>query len=287
MALVVGNGTVATGMSPVVEQGLYADEIFRDGVSFTSEHTIGNAGQIQVEVYSPDNSIEPTVPGANFSNSEYANTVVDINTNNSFKKSQKVPAYFEASMPTDVLMNSTWKVTEDVRVARQKSGLAVLVDEGTASTVTSAISDIKADILASRATLRASHARPDVCICSVDVYTMMLKAAGTDYTPVINDDVVTFGRVGYWMGILFIEATQLDGTSSYKYMQANGTTKSVNISSIQYILYDHRAFSIIDRLTLLRVKDSELFAGSLVQEEVDTGFKVTNDDAVLVRSKNQ
>lgn len=70
-------------------------------------------------------------------------------------------------------------------------------------------------------------------------------------------------------------------------MQANGTTKSVDISDVQYVLYDHRAFSIIDRLTLLRVKDSELFAGSLVQEEVDTGFKVTNDDAVLVRSKNQ
>lgn len=29
MALVVGSATVATGMSPVVEGGLYADEIFR------------------------------------------------------------------------------------------------------------------------------------------------------------------------------------------------------------------------------------------------------------------
>lgn len=286
MALVVGNGSVATGMSPIVEQGLYADEIFRDGVSFTSDYTIGNAGQIQVEKYSPDNSIEPKTPGSNFTNSEYTNTVVDINTNNSFQKSQKVPAYYEASMPTNVLMNSTWKVTEDVRIARQKSGLAVLVDEGTTSAVTSAISDIKADILASRATLRTKHARPDVCICSVSVYTEMLKAAGNDYTPVINDDVVTYGRVGYWMGILFVEATLLDASSTYKYMQANGTAKSVDISDVQYILYDHRGYSIIDRLTLLRVKDSEQFAGSLVQEEVDTGFKVTNADTVLVRKNS-
>ena len=286
MALVVGNGSVASGMSPVVEQGLYADEIFRDGVTFTSDYTIGNAGQIQVEQYSPDNSIEPKTPGSNFTNSEYTNTVVDINTNNSFQKSQKVPAYYEASMPTNVLMNSTWKVTEDVRIARQKSGLAVLVDEGTTSSVTSAISDIKADILASRATLRTKHARPDVCICSVNVYTEMLKAAGNDYTPVINDDVVTYGRVGYWMGILFVEATLLDGTSSYKYNQANGTAKTVDISDVEYILYDHRGYSIIDRLTLLRVKDSEQFAGSLVQEEVDTGFKVTNANTVLVRKNS-
>ena len=285
MALVIGNGTVATGMSPITEQALYADELFRPGISFNDDHMIGNAGQIQVEVYSADNSIEPTTPGANFSNDEYANTVVDINTNNNYQKSQKVPAYFEASMPQDVQMNATWKVTEDIRIARQKGGIAVLVDEGTASSVTTAITDIKDDILASRKTLRDANAKPSVCLCNTEVYTMMLKAAGTDYTPVIND-VVTFGRVGYWMGILFIEATQLDGTSTYKYMQANGTAKSVDISDVQYILYDWKAFSIVDRLTLLRVKDSELFAGSLVQESICTGFKVTNADCVLVRSKN-
>ena len=139
MALVVGQATVATGMSPVVEGGLYADEIFQDGVTFTSEHDIGNAGQIQVEVYSPDNSIEPKTPGADFTNSEYANTVIDINTNNSFQKSQKVPAYVQATMPTSVLLNKTWAVTEDIRIARQKTGLAVLATEGTASADTDAI----------------------------------------------------------------------------------------------------------------------------------------------------
>jgi hypothetical protein len=283
MALVIGNGTVATAMSPIVESGLYADEIFQDGVTFTSQYDVGSAGQIQVEKYSPDNSIEPKTPGSNFSDSEYANTVITINTNNSFQKSQKVPAYFEASMPTNVLMNKTLAVTEDIRIARQKTGLAVLVTEGTAASDNTAITsdNVKEVVLEARKELRKKHAKPDVVIASVDVYSAMLQVAGKDYTPVTNESVVATGRVGYWMGMLWVEATLLGG--SFKYNDESGAAQTVDTNDISFIMYDHNAFSIIDKLTLLRVKDSENFAGSKVQEEVDTGFKVTNSDCVLVR----
>lgn len=283
MALVVGQATVATGMSPVVEGGLYADEIFQDGVTFTSEHDIGNAGQIQVEVYSPDNSIEPKTPGADFTNSEYANTVIDINTNNSFQKSQKVPAYVRATMPTSVLLNKTWAVTEDIRIARQKTGLAVLATEGTASTDTDAITsaNVKEKVLALRKELRKKHARPDTVIASVDAYSSMLETAGKDYTPVSNDSVVATGRVGYWMGMLWVEATLLGG--SFKYNNALGVAQTVATSDIELVMYDHMAFSIIDKLVMLRTIDNPNAAGALVQEEVDSGFKVTNKDCVIVK----
>ena len=284
MALVVGSATVATGMSPVVEGGLYADEIFQDGVTFTSEHDVGNAGQIQVEVYSPDNSIEPKTPGADFVNSEYANTVIDINTNNSFQKSQKVPAYVQATMPTSVLINKTWAVTEDIRIARQKTGLAVLVSEGTvASSDTDAITaaNVKEKVLALRKELRKKHARPDVVIASVDTYSAMLEAAGKDYTPITNDSVVATGRVGYWMGMLWVEATLLGG--SFKYNNASRNAITVDTSKVELIMYDHMAFSIIDKLVMLRTIDNPNAAGALIQEEVDSGFKVTNAACVVVK----
>lgn len=286
MALVVGHATVATGMSPVVEGGLYADEIFQDGITFTSEHDVGNAGQIQVEVYSPDNSIEPKTPGADFVNSEYANTVIDINTNNSFQKSQKVPAYVQATMPTSVLLNKTWAVTEDIRIARQKTGLAVLSTEGTASADTDAITsaNIKEKVLALRKELRKKHARPDVVIASVDTYSAMLETAGKDYTPVSNDSVVATGRVGYWMGMLWVEATLLGG--SFKYRNASGVAQTVDTSKVELIMYDHMAYSIIDKLVMLRTIDNPNAAGALVQEEVDTGFKVTNPACVTVKKKS-
>ena len=283
MALVVGSATVASGMSPVVEGGLYADEIFQDGITFTSEHDIGNAGQIQVEVYSPDNSIEPKTPGSDFVNSEYANTVIDINTNNSFQKSQKVPAYVQATMPTSVLLNKTWAVTEDIRIARQKTGLAVLVAEGTVSDDTEAITsaNIKEKVLALRKDLRKKHARPDVVFASVDDYSVMLGIAGKDYTPVANDSVVTTGRVGYWMGMLWIECTLLGG--SFKYNDASGVARTVDTSGVDIIMFDHLAFSIIDKLVMLRVIDNPNAAGSLVQMELDCGAKVTNPACVVVK----
>ena len=283
MALVVGSATVATSMSPVVEGGLYADEIFQDGITFTSEHDAGNAGQIQVEVYSPDNSIEPKTPGADFVNSEYANTVVDINTNNSFQKSQKVPAYVQATMPTSVLINKTWAVTEDIRIARQKTGLAVLVSEGTVLNDNDAITsaNIKEKVLAIRKDLRKKHAKPDVVIASVDTYSAMLETAGKDYTPVSNESIVATGRIGYWMGMLWVEATLLGG--SFKCNNASGVATSVDTSKVELIMYDHMAFSIIDKLVMLRTIDNPNAAGALVQEEVDSGFKVTNAACVAVK----
>ena len=245
MALNVGQAEVATAMSEIVERGLYADEIFQDGITFTSEHDVGNAGQIQVAVYSPDNSIEPKIPGSDFTNSEFANTIININTNNSFQKSQKVPAYVQATMPNDVLMEKILSVTEDIRIAFQKTGLAVLVNEGTVSADTDAITsaNIKEKVLAMRKDLRKKHARPDVVFASVDAYSAMLEVAGKDYTPVSNESVVATGRIGYWMGMRWVEATLLGGT--YKHNDASGVAQPVDTSTTGLIMYDHKAYSLM------------------------------------------
>ena len=286
MALVVNGATVATAMSPIVEAGLYADEIFIEGKTFTSQYDVDSAGQIQVEKYSPDMEVKAKVPGSNFSDKDYKNTVITINTNNAFQYSQKVPAYFEATMPTSVKMNQTLRTTENVRIGRQKAGLAALVNGGTASTNNEAITEtnFKEEFLKDRKILVDKFAKPNVAITSTEVYNIMLKLAGTEFTPSTNENVVTTGQVGYWMGILWIEAPLLGG--SLTYLNESGAEETVDTSKVNYVLYDYKAFSIIDKLSLLRVIDSEDFAGSKVQEEIDTGFKVTNADCVLVR-KNQ
>ena len=283
MALVVNGATVATAMSPIVEAGLYADEIFIEGKTFTSQYDVDSAGQIQVEKYSPDMEVKAKVPGSNFSDKDYKNTVININTNNAFQYSQKVPAYFEATMPTSVKMNQTLRTTENVRIGRQKAGLAALVHGGTESTNNEAITEtnFKEEFLKDRKILVDKFAKPNVAITSTEVYNIMLKLAGTEFTPSTNENVVTTGQVGYWMGILWIEAPLLGGSLSF--LNESGVEQSVDTANIDYILYDYKAYSIIDKLTMLRVIDSEEFAGSKIQEEIDTGFKVTNPDCVLVR----
>ena len=283
MALVVNGATVATAMSPIVEAGLYADEIFIEGRTFTSQYDVDSAGQIQVEKYSPDMEVKAKVPGSNFSDKDYKNTVININCNNAFQYSQKVPAYFEATMPTSVKMNQTLRTTENVRIGRQKAGLAALVNGGTESTNTEAITEtnFKEEFLKDRKILVDKFAKPNVAITSTEVYNIMLKLAGTEFTPSTNENVVTTGQVGYWMGILWIEAPLLGGSLSF--LNESGIEQAVDTANIDYILYDYKAYSIIDKLTMLRVIDSEDFAGSKIQEEIDTGFKVTNADCVLVR----
>ena len=283
MALVVNGATVATAMSPIVEAGLYADEIFIEGKTFTSQYDVDSAGQIQVEKYSPDMEVKAKVPGSNFSDKDYKNTVININTNNAFQYSQKVPAYFEATMPTSVKMNQTLRTTENVRIGRQKAGLAALVHGGTESTNTEAITEtnFKEEFLKDRKILVDKFAKPNVAITSTEVYNIMLKLAGTEFTPSTNENVVTTGQVGYWMGILWIEAPLLGGSLSF--LNESGIEQAVDTANIDYVLYDYKAYSIIDKLTMLRVIDSEEFAGSKIQEEIDTGFKVTNADCVLVR----
>ena len=283
MALVVNGATVATAMSPIVEAGLYADEIFIEGKTFTSQYDVDSAGQIQVEKYSPDMEVKAKVPGSNFSDKDYKNTVITINTNNAFQYSQKVPAYFEATMPTSVKMNQTLRTTENVRIGRQKAGLAALVHGGTALTNNEAITEtnFKEEFLKDRKILVDKFAKPNVAITSTEVYNIMLKLAGTEFTPSTNENVVTTGQVGYWMGILWIEAPLLGGSLSF--LNESGIEETVDTANIDYILYDYKAYSIIDKLTMLRVIDSEDFAGSKIQEEIDTGFKVTNADCVLVR----
>ena len=283
MALVVNGATVATAMSPIVEAGLYADEIFIEGKTFTSQYDVDSAGQIQVEKYSPDMEVKAKVPGSNFSDKDYKNTVITINTNNAFQYSQKVPAYFEATMPTSVKMNQTLRTTENVRIGRQKAGLAALVHGGTESTNNEAITEtnFKEEFLKDRKILVDKFAKPNVAITSTEVYNIMLKLAGTEFTPSTNENVVTTGQVGYWMGILWIEAPLLGGSLSF--LNESGIEQAVDTANIDYILYDYKAYSIIDKLTMLRVIDSEEFTGSKIQEEIDTGFKVTNADCVLVR----
>lgn len=288
MALIIGGkATVATGMSPIVEAGLYADAIFIDGVTFTSKYNVGSAGQIQVEVYNGGRGSRPVQPGSDFIDRDYSNTVVDININNSFQDSVKVPNYFEATMPTNILMNKTLEVTQKVGTGRQESALAALVHQGTISDNKEALTvdNIKDAVLAERKILRKKHAKPNVVIASVDTCSLMLEVAGKEYTPLYNDDVIRQGKVGLWLGMLWIEADLLDGsTADYQYLDASGKVETVNTSKVGFIMYDANAYSIIDRLDTLRVKESENFSGSKVQEELVSGFKVTNADCVSVRT---
>ena len=53
------------------------------------------------------------------------------------------------------------------------------------------------------------------------------------------------------------------------------------MSKVQYVMYYHEALSVVSNFEVTRIIDSERFAGSLAQVEMNTGYRVTN--AVLAR----
>lgn len=278
---------VATGMTPVAQGALYADEVFIDGVTFTSQFKLGQVGQVQVVKYSPDNTIEAKAPGADFTDTEPDHEVIDININNGFQKSVKVPLYYQATMPVAILADTAWNVSESVRVGRQKAALGVLIDGGMPSDtdgtkITEA--NAKSIILQDLSYLRTLNAHPDVVLCSVAAYTAILSAAGKDFDSDAKNMINREGRVGKWLGLWFIECTTLSSGKKLKYRDADGSVKTVDSAGVDYIMYDHMAFSILDQLVLLRVIDNPNAAGSKVQEEIDSGFKVTNGDCVMVHT---
>jgi hypothetical protein len=285
MALIVNNATVATGMSPVVEASLQrGDEVFIDGVSYVSDYQIGNAGEIQVEILEPD-PVEASVPGGVFTHENYTNKVVNIALNNSFKKSVRVSSYTQESMPTSVMANAAYAVSEDCREGRGQAALAYLVQNGTGVSGDAVTAEnIGSIIMGQRAALRKENFKPDIIIASVDVYSIMLQIAGDKYIPYKNDEIASTGLLGFYKGQLWIESTYLGG--EYSYLDAEGSKVTVDTSDVQFIMYDHRAYAIIDRLNVLDAVNAIDWVGSAVRGEIDCGFRILNKKGVIVYSKN-
>lgn len=284
MSLIVGGAGVATAMSPLVEGALYADEVFADGVSFTSRYKMSNAGQIQVPVNDHDSILEPKVPGSDFTRNAYTNRLIDINCVNGFILSQDVPNYYQATMPIDVQGDAAIEATKTIMEGRQGSGIGCLVNEGTVSEDTTALTknNIRDIILNERLALRKRFAKADVVLARAEVYNLLLQAAGASYTPIFNDEVQRTGRIGNWLGMTVIEANLLDGYDTVKYRDGVNVN-TVDLSKVDFAIYDHSAFSIVDVLQGMRIIDSEDFFGAKVQGELDTGYKVTRAAAVSIK----
>ena len=112
----------------------------------------------------------------------------------------------------------------------------------------------------------------------------MLEVAGKEYTPSTNENTMTTGRVGVWMGMTWYEGDLLDADAA-KYYDHAGTLQTVDLTNIDLIMYDHRAFHCVTNLEVARVVDALDFVGVYAQNEINSGFCVSNADMVAVSKK--
>ena len=280
-----GNFNVDERYSKILEPNLYGDAIMQPGQTFNNQYQ-GDAAAGLVKIYKTtrDSAVDPTTPAGDFINDNIANTLIDLRLNNSFRKSKKIYDVAANSVQYKVADETLSTAIKDVQEGWHYSALACLAYEGTDLADYTAITkdNIKSFVLKARKELRNKHAKPNTVIASVAVYSAMLELAGGDYTPSKNENTLTTGRVGVWLGMTWYEGDLLDNEQA-KYYDHAGTLRVVDLTDVDFIMYDSTTFHIVNNLNAMRLRDAESFIGTLAQVEINAGFRVSNAEKVVIK----
>ena len=284
MGIKYGSLNVDEKYSGILEPNLYFDSILVPGVTYTDKYQTGPAGGIYVHKLNTT-AVTVGTPGRDFSDEASSDTLIPILLNNNYMKSKKIYGVQAAAVSFDLANEQLSTATQEIKESRQQSALGCLVQEGTTSTVKTAITTGAVNAVLDEAA-QIKKGKANVVLCSPDFYALVLKESGKNFTPVKNDEVAATGAIGDLYGFTWIRAAGL-GEQEAKYYDSTGTLKTVALSKttpVDFILYNSEALSIVDNLESYRIVDSENFTGSKAQVELNTGMKVTTPALVRVRT---
>lgn len=279
-----GNDFVDEQYSSILEPNLFADTVIIPGITYDNNFE-GDVTAGLVHFYKENTSGKqaPGKPAGDFEDENTGNELIDVRLNNAYRKSKKIYQVTANSCSYNKAEANLSLAVQENRDSKQASALACLVNEGTVVTVEGTTISDKA--VEARKQLRKEHAKPDIVFASVDAFADMLKEAGSKYTPSTNDRIITTGQVGQYLGMTWFEVDGFEGTAQYFGFDSDETAKEVNLDDVDLVVYDHTALKIADNLNMMRLKDSERFTGVLAQNEINSGFRVSNAKKVAVIKK--
>ena len=277
MAIKYGSQYVDERYSPIVEPNLYAESILIPGTTYTDKYQIGPAGQIAVHKLD-SNAVTPVAPGSDFNDEAAKDDLITINLNNCFQKSRKIYNVQANAVEFNIGEEYLADSVKAVRDGRQDSALACLAYEATDSSASGATAS--AVLLGMRKEVRDAHARPTFALCSTTKYAALLSELGLKES---DDSAIRSAELIRRFGMAIIECDGFDNATA-KYRDNSGTEVTVDLTNIDFIVGDAEAFSVIDNVNMVRLVDSENFNGTKAQVEINTGFKVTNPSAIVVKA---
>lgn len=278
--------------SALVEPNLFDNNVFQPNITFTDKYTLGEAGQIRIHKLG---KVTVTVgqPGQDFSDTNTADTIITITLNKAFRRSEKIYGATAAAVAYPIAAAHLEQALQDIKEAWNKeAALAILgakynvadasvngpgsvLGSGTALTK----ENIYKSVVDDRAALVSEGARPDVIIVSPSVYALLLQSEEFVRASDLAYETASSGIVGRIAGLNVFEYQGLPTEYS---LTLSGTPTDFDV---EYIIYDHDAFSIITNVEVIRVIDSERFNGSLAQVEIVSAYNLTNTDRALVKIK--
>lgn len=266
--------TVDSRFAPILEKNLWKDVTFVPNVSFTTKYQT-KAGQIYVRKLRPVSVKEAAATasgGLEFSHTHTQDDLIPIFIDRNFSASEKIYEAVENARESATGAQTMEVVVNSVKEKFQLHALDVLTTEGRISAVTAAttVDSVKENVLASRKALRDEGANPDILIASTKVFNFLLEKAGKEYFPNSNEETLRTGAVGNYYNFKVYESNLIDDA---------GET-----GDVEFILYDHEAYSILYALETVRMVDAgKDFVGTYAQAQMVAGFKVTLPEAVNVK----
>ena len=271
--------------SSLVEPNLFAANVFQPGVSFTAKYQLGPGGQIMV--HKPGiTAVSPTVPGADFTDAIDGDALITISLNLQFNRSRKIYGAAAASVAYPIAAAELELATQEIQAAWTLSAAKALMGETSILVANNLLTVLAADtvydsIVTSRQELREAFAHPDTLLVTPATYSLLLQSAEFQRVGDIGDKAVAEGIVGRIAGLNVFEYESLDTAAVDGATIAGITWASGDL--MEYIMYDHDAFSIVTSVDLVRVIDAHTFNGTLAQVEMVAGFKLTNPSRALVK----
>jgi len=278
MALKINNQNVDEVYSPIIEEALFADSVLLPGKTYTDKwKVVGSKIYIHKQT---KGTVTAAAPGTDFSSVGTAGSLVEINANQNFQKDRKIYDVQANSVSFDLAANEYTLTMKEIKEGRERVALAQMALGATDASDTTALTstNIKSKFLGLRKTVRKAKARADFAIVSPDVYTLILGDT-TNYVPNHNEAIMATGAVGKYYGIPIYESNALDTED----LSWNGTDNTYDLTAIDIIMGQNDAFAIFDNLVAARLIPSENFVGLRAQVEINSGFKVVNDDKIVAK----
>ena len=271
--------------SAIVEPNLYSNAIFQPGITYTDKYEVADAFAAKVAKVGVGAYADPSTGVGDYSHENASDELITIPYNNCFKESKKMYNIQMQSVSYNMGEENLAVAIQKVRVRKDRSGVACLVHEGTASSVVDAstATTLKDNVLAVKKELMDDDANPTVAICTNEFYTTMLSIANNEFTSDVKNFVSQEGQVGRWLGVLWIPTSILN-LASAKYYDNKGVLQTVDFSDIEFVMYDADAFSILGNVTDNGLYDGHpAFNGVAAQNELYAGFKLTNPKRARVK----
>ena len=281
MSILYGNQNVDERYSPIVEPNLYTDDVLIPGVTFTAKYSLGPAGQIFVHQIDKK-TVAVGTPGRDFSDVAADDTLIPIALNNNYQQSRKLYGVQANAVAFDMGEEYLSDAIRTVREARRYSALACMATEGTAYSSTSAVSTADgavATLLALRKTVKDAHGEANFALVNTAIYALLLEKIGFAE---VYDPAVRTAELMRRYGLTIIECNGFDEDEA-EYYNSSGNKVTVDLTGVEMIVGYSEAFSLVDNLEVMRIVDSEMFAGSKAQVEINSGMKVTSQAQIVVK----